>query len=268
MAPPALITEGTTLAANTADDPQPPTFIERLLDRSPRATWSTGIALWGASAIALALHANHLALPDPVRFSMLDSWLIGLGCLGCPVLALRSLGRHLTLAACVFIGGIMFTCALLLTALILTGQMHPTPIDASFGLILPEALGIHAVNAADVELRAMRREQAAYRAGRIDALADTLDERYAALAGLEHLGQMDLPALEAIADIVAAHIAAHDTEPRSLHLVAQSGEHRPGREPITRRCAPDYGHGAPEQRGSPARNPPPSQDRGRRSDQS
>jgi hypothetical protein len=247
--------------------PPPTTWPERLIERNPRTTWSTGLALWGASALALALHAHHVAFPDPVRFSMLDSWLIGLGCLGCPVLALRALGKWLTPTTCLFIGAIMFALALLLTALTLTGEMHPAPLDATFGLILPEALGIHAVNAADVELRASRREQAAYREGRIDALTDTLDERYAALAGLDRLGHMELPALEAIADIVAAHIAAHGAEPRSLHLVAQPGEHRPGREPITRRCPPAHSHAAPEERGSPTRNQPP-RGRGSQSNQS
>jgi hypothetical protein len=254
--------------SSAGQEPAPPpiTWPERLLIRSPRATWSTGAALWGAGALALALHANHVALPDPVRFSMLDSWLIGLGCLGCPVLALRALGRRLTPTACLFIGGIMFAFAVMLTALILAGEMHPAPLDATFGLILPEALGIHAVNAADVELRAARREQAAYQRGRIDVLTETLEQRYAAAAGLERLEQIDLPHLRALADIVAAHIAARESEPRALHLVSQPGENRPGREPITRRCATPHGYGI-EQHGSPRQRQPP-QEGGARKDPS
>ena len=82
--------------SSAGEEPAPPliTWPERLVERSPRATWFTGLAFWGAASVALALHAYHLALPDPVRFSMVDSWLIGLGCLGCPVLALRTLGRR------------------------------------------------------------------------------------------------------------------------------------------------------------------------------
>lgn len=231
---------------------QPPTrWPERLIEHGPRATWSTGLALWGAGALVLALHAYHLALPDPVRFSILDSWLIGLGCVGCPVLVLRAPGRRLTPTAFLFIGGIMFAFAVLLTALTLTGEMHPNPLDATFGLILPEALGIQAVNAADVELRAQRREAATYRSGRIDALTDTLEQRYAVVAGLDRLGKMDLPRLRALADIVAAHIDALEDEPRGLHLVAQAGDERGVREMPARHCASPHGYGAPQQRGSP-----------------
>jgi hypothetical protein len=235
--------------------PLPTTWPERLIGRSPRATWITGAALWGGSALAFSLHAYHLALPDPVRFSMLESWAIGLGCLGCPVLALRFLGKRLTPTACLFIGAIMFAFAVLLTVLTLAGEMHPDPLDATFGLILPEALGIHAVNAADVELRAARRERAAYQdgyeVGRIDALTDTLEQRYAVVAGLDRLAEMDLPRLKALADIVATHIDALGDEPRGLHLVAQPGDGRAERELPARRCGSAHDYGTPEKRGSP-----------------
>jgi hypothetical protein len=256
------------LAVSTAGSgPQPPqsSFPERLITIQPRRAWLVGLTLWGSAALALALHAYGLALPDPTRFAVLECWLLSLGCLGCPILAMRAPGRHLTVYTCVLIGAVSFTIAVLLTALTLVGEMRPHAISGTFGLILPLALGLHAINAADVERRGTREHAAAYQAARIDALTDTLDARYAALAGLERLEQMELPALEALADIVAAHIAARTVEPRSLHLVAQSDEHDPGREPIARRCAPSYHLAAAEQRGSPTRNRPP-QARGNQSD--
>lgn len=239
--------------SSAGEEPAPPlpTWPERLIERSPRATWGAGLTLWGIGALLFALHAYHLALPDPVRFSMLDSWVIGLGCLGCPVLALRALGRHLTPNACLFIGGVCLAIAALLTGLTLVGEMHPKPMNATFGLILPLALGIHAVNAADVEMRAARRERAAYQSGRIDAVAGLVEQRYAAVAGLERLDAMDLAGLKTLADIVAAHIAARATEPRSLHLVAEAGEDRAGRDPPMRICALPPSYAGPRARGSP-----------------
>jgi hypothetical protein len=215
--------------------------------------WLAGLTFWGGAAVALVLHANGLALPDATRFALLECWLISLGSLCCPALAMRGLGCRVTVYACVLIGAVCFAVAVLLTALTLAGEMRPHAINGTFGLILPLALGLHAINAADVERRGTRERACAYQQGRIDALVGTLDQRYAAVAGLEHLGQMELPALEALAGIVAAHIAALSAEPRSLRLVAQSSEH-PGREPITRRCAPSYHLAAPEQRGSPTQN--------------
>ena len=217
--------------SSAGEEPAPPqsTWPGRLIERSPRATWGAGLALWGASALALALHAYNIAFPDPTRFSMLDSWLIGLGCLGCPILAMRAAGRRLTTTACFFVSGVTFALAALLTGLTLVGEMHPKPLDATFGLILPLALAIHAFNAADVELCAQRRERAAYESGRIDALTDTLELRYAALAGVDRLDEMDLPALKTLADIVAAHITARSSEQRGLHLVDHCGEQYPRR---------------------------------------
>ena len=110
---------------------------------------------------------------------------------------------------------------------------------------------------ADVESYATRRERAAYRAGRIDALKETLEERYAAFAGLERLEQMSLPELEALADIVACFAEAKATgEPHALHLVAQATGNRPGRERLTPHAA-SANDGAPSaQRGALRHRPP------------
>lgn len=177
-----------------------------------------GILLWGAGAAVLAVHSMGMGLPDPTRFAMLDSWLIGLACLGCPMLALRSLGRWCKPQTCMMIAVACFALALLLTVLALGGAMHPNTLNGTFEVILPEAAGIHAINAADAEVHAARRESAAYERGYGNALTALTDQRCAALASLGRIEGMtagELGELRELIDIAEAALAA-DRPQRSM----------------------------------------------------
>lgn len=172
----------------------------RAIDFNRRYAWLTGLLLWAAGAAVLAIHSTGLALPDPGRFAMLDVWLIGLGCLGCPILPMRSLGRWLKPQTCILVAVFCFALALLLTALTLGGALHTNALDDTFRVILPLAGGIQAINAADAEVHAVRRAQDSYRQGRRDVVLAQVDQRYAALAGLSQLEAMGPAELEALID--------------------------------------------------------------------
>lgn len=203
--------------------------IDTATDFTRRHAAAGGVALWAASCAVLAAHCSGLALTDPVRFAMLDSWLIGLGCLGCPLLALRAMGRWLTPSSCWLIAAFCFAIALLLTVLTVTGAVHFHTLDATFAVILPEAAAIQAVNAADAERRGARRAGSAYRAGREDVLTEEVDVRCRALAGLERLAGMSVGELTELGGIIDGMLETQCADHRVLRLVAPGGRARASR---------------------------------------
>jgi hypothetical protein len=136
----------------TADqDPEPArrtACAERYSNLNARHAAWFGLSMWIAAIACLALFARGDFL-GPMNFTLLESWFIGAGCVGVPILAARLLGRWLTPAACMAGGAACAACTILLTVLFATGQLRAPVIVAAFWLILPEALAIHLVNAAD-----------------------------------------------------------------------------------------------------------------------
>lgn len=196
--------------------------------------------MWGAAGTVFAVHASGLGLPDPTRFAMLDSWLIGLACVGCPLMALRDLERRINLQ--VFAGVTVFCVALavLLTALILGGALRNDTVDDIFALILPLAGAIQPFNAWDGEVHARRRENVAYRSGRDDATAAQIDLRYAAMAGIDRLEAMAPDALEAHIEYACGILEAKRCE-QAPHRLASVVE-LPGARAATVNGA--HSHGA------------------------
>jgi hypothetical protein len=157
---------------------------------------------------------------------MLDAWLIGLGCVGCPLMALRDIAERINLQ--VFEVATVFCAALaiLLTALILGGALHYNTLNATFGLILPLAPAIQAFNAYDGEVHARRREQRAYRRGRLEVFAEQYAQGHAALAGLDRLEAMSADDLEDLVDTAKALIAEKRGEAHVLHLPSPAERRR------------------------------------------
>lgn len=249
--------EGIAMApsSESSQPTRPSTRLERLIQASPHLAWIVGAAFWVGGILALILHAVGVALCDATTFAILDTWLIGLGCLGCPILAIRTLRRRLTPYVYMLIGAVAAACALLLTILTEIGEMHPDTLDVTFALMLLLAGGIHAVNAADTELHGARAHDEGYQAGRIDALTETLDQRYAALAGIEWIEDLSLGELEQLADVVDKRITVlHNGSHAPLKLISQTARDavREPREPgahhgkYAHRPAPDNSdaHGA------------------------
>jgi hypothetical protein len=198
-------TKGVSLSGTLPDRPESTcSRIRRAIDFHRRHAGHVGLGLWVASAAVLAVHSTGEAFPNPTRFAMLDAWLIGLGCIGSPLLALRTLGRWLQPEACRGIAICAFTLALVLTALTIGGALHFNTLDGLFAVILPEAAGIQALNAAEAEVHARLREERAYRRGRLDTLAEAFAQRQAALAGISHLEDMSVAELEDLEGKIAA----------------------------------------------------------------
>lgn len=197
--------------------------LERALNYARRHATVGGLLLWAAAGAVFAVHATGVGLPDPTRFAMLDSWLIGLGCVGCPLMAVRDLGRRINLQVFAMISVFCVALAILLTALILGGSLRDNTLDDTFALILALAGAIQLFNAYDGELHARRREVAARQAGREAALSVEVDARYRALSGLERLGQKSVDELVELAGIIDGIIQARRSDYRPLHLVATPG---------------------------------------------
>lgn len=189
-----------TTAQPQPDAPHDPVRgrIRGAITNARRHATTAGILLWAGAGAAYAIHATRTGLPDPTRFAMLESWLIGLGCIGCPLLPLRALARRVRLQAFQAVALVFAALTILLTGLILGGALHYNTLDATFAVILPLAVAIQAVNAADAETHAQRREQASYRAAREDATAAQIDVRYAALANLDRMQAMTVDELAVI----------------------------------------------------------------------
>jgi hypothetical protein len=193
--------------------------IGRTINLHRRHAWILGLALWVGATVTLAVHGTGVGLPDATRFALLDTWLIAAGCAGCPNLALRSLGKYLTPYVCGVIAAMLASAAVLLTALVIGGQMHPLPGTATFGLILLLAGALQALNAAAAETAAAGREKRAARAGRLDALASTYAQSRAALAGIDQLAAMTVAELEALAEAVETLIEVKCSVAAPLHLL-------------------------------------------------
>lgn len=204
------------------------------VDAIRRNAWVIGLGLWAAAGIVFGVHASGAALPDPTRFAMLDSWLIGLGCLGCPLLPLRALARRYNLQAFILVAVFCAALAIMQTALILSGLLHYNTLDATFALILPLAAAIQPFNAADAELHARSREAVAYRLGRQDGTAGLIDLHHAALAGMDRLEGMSPAELDAHIEIAQRILAAKLSTHAPLRLVAQPrGIPRPSSRPVS-----------------------------------
>lgn len=199
---------------------------ELMVNTVRRRAWIAGILLWASGAALLALHSTRTAMPDPSRFAMADIWLIGLGCIGCPVLPLRALGTRLTPAVCITASVAAFALALLLTVLIVGGALHPNTLDATLEIILPLAAGIQTANAADGEIRARRREQRARRQARLEVMGEMYTERHTTLATLEQIEQMPEEDLEALVDAVTDLIARRRADTHVLHLPSPANRRR------------------------------------------
>jgi len=190
--------------------------------------WIAAAALWAAAATVLALHSTRLALPGAARFAMVETWLVGLGCIGaigCPILPMRGPARCLTPQTCRLIAASCFTLALVLTVLTLGGALHFNAISGVFAVILPEAAGIQAANAADCEVQTARREAFAYQRGRLESAAEREDARCAALAGLDRMEAMSVEQLEALVCLAAKLLESKRPAPgvRRLASVPDAG---------------------------------------------
>ncbi|HZP55016.1 hypothetical protein [Actinocrinis sp.] len=150
------------------------------------------LATWPASALLILLHARGAVIASPRAFAVAWTWLVALGCLGCPVYGLRLFGNRLSPSVARHVGILFAGVAVILTGLIATGQLHPRTTIIYASLILPMAIAIQAFNAAEV----LCREQRAYEAGRRDALADALRERTAVAEVLRRLDDATLEDLE------------------------------------------------------------------------
>lgn len=178
-----------------------------------------GLLLWAAGAAVLAIHSTGLGLPDPTRFAMLDSWLVGLACLGCPLMALRAFTQRIRLQAFAAVAVFCLALAVLLTVLILGGAMHPDTLNGTFEVILPLAAFIQAANAYDSEVHARRREAVAEQAARTDALAERLEAHYRAVANLDRLDAMGVGELGMLIEVASGLRNAKLCEHGPLRLV-------------------------------------------------
>jgi hypothetical protein len=160
--------------------------------RSTAAVKVLSAATWPAAGLLVLLHARGDALTGPRAFALVWTWLVALGCLGCPAFALRLLGRRLSPPAARQIGFLFTGAALLVTALIAAGQLNPPTAILYAILILPMAIAIQALNGGEV----LDRERRAYERGRQDALAGQLRERTAVAAALRQFTDAELAALE------------------------------------------------------------------------
>ena len=183
------------------------------------------ILLWGMAAIALTLRGTDNAFPDPTRFALLETWLFGVGSVGCPMLPLRALGQHLTPYICVLMAAVLASAAVVLTVLMASGQMHPRPSTGTFVVLGLVTAAIQALNAADAEKRTRRREERARRQGRLEVLAEMYEQRSSALAALDQLPALSPRELEQLRDKIDAMLASPrpaKCATRLLHAVPET----------------------------------------------
>jgi hypothetical protein len=200
--------------------------LQRAINHSRHRARTIGLALWAAALAVFAVHTTGIGIADPTHFSMLDSWLIGLGCIGCPIMVLRDLAARINLQVFEVVAVFCTALAMLLTALILGGALHYNTLDATFALILPLAAAIQATNAYDGEVHARRREQRARRRARLEILAEQYAQSHAALAGLDRLEAMSVEDLEDLVDTAITLIAEKRGEAHILHLPSPAERRR------------------------------------------
>lgn len=218
----------------TSTDQRPPSFAEQSVQLFSDHSLRIGVSLWIAAIACLILYANGVMHSDPGRFTMIESWLIGLGCIGVPILPMRLLGRYLNPLTCIVASGCLFAGAAVFTSIIISGMLPLSPIVSTFVLIIPEALAIHAANAAIVLVREQRIQREAHKMQRSKYSANLsrlktehgeelarlneahsseltlLSEQYAAqIASLrtQHAEQVASLRRESALDIEAAHVA-------------------------------------------------------------
>lgn len=125
------------------------------------APWVLG--LWVAAITCLCLYAHGKMRHEPDAFIQVECWVLGLGCIGLPIAPMRLFGRSLTPAMCVVASVLLFADCAAFSGLVSTNQLNISPVVSTFGLVMPEALGIHAANAAIIlgrERRAVKNARA------------------------------------------------------------------------------------------------------------
>lgn len=205
-----------------------------------RRAGSIGVVFWAVGILALVLYATNVITSD-LDFAMIDTWAIGAGCVGSPILALRLFGRTLTPYVSVLVGCCSFVAAAVLTALTAIGQMRPGALTITFSLVLFLALGTHALNSADIalkqdakderieelEARVAELEQQVERAheegfddgrdaGRLEGLGLARDEQLRRLRALESVKGVPLEAIETWYMHAFAEVNALDMAERPL----------------------------------------------------
>lgn len=180
-------------------------------------------ATWPVCGLLILLHVRYGVLPSARVFAVVWTWLVALGCVGCPVYGLRLLGDRLTTACARHVGLVFTGVSLLVTALLATGQLHPrTPIVYA-ALILPMAIAIQGLNGAET----LDRAESAYQRGRRDALRDTLQDRRALAAALTELGDTELDQLVREHEVLGRIIDARAGDERTRRTARGSAD-RPG----------------------------------------
>jgi hypothetical protein len=109
--------------------------------------------MWVLAIALLTLFARHDLAVGAMGFTLGECWLIGLGCVGQPMLALHLLGTEPSPRACERVAVGSYTAAGLVTVLLACGQMHDKVLIAVFLLILPLAFAIQSGNAAQAIAR-------------------------------------------------------------------------------------------------------------------
>lgn len=111
-----------------------------------RRAGTLGVIAWSALVALLALRGTGVITSD-AWVSAGGIWLIGAGCLGSPIPALR-LTPYLSMVLGCAVGG----CAAFLSGLILVGRMRPDTLVA-FSLVALVAFSIHAINGSGATLK-------------------------------------------------------------------------------------------------------------------
>lgn len=145
------------------------------------AASSLSLTCWLAAITTLVLYANRIGLRSTTGFMLTDSWLIGAGSIGVPVLMLGFLGRRLTPRTLELIAAMCITAAIAVTVFVGTGQAHLGGWTACFLLILTLAPGVQAINGA---YGLHRRQQIAEQVRAEEGASRERDVREAFLAGI------------------------------------------------------------------------------------
>lgn len=191
--------------------------------RTCRAS-TLGVIAWSALVALLVLRGTDIITSDACVAAG-GIWLIGGGCLGSPIPALRLTPYLSMLLGC----GVGF-CAVFLSGLIMVGRMKPDTLVA-FSLVSLVAFSIHAINGSGIILKdrqqrdqierqrrqiewfedyvaqvgAAEREKGRAR-GRIEGLEIAHEEQIRSLETLKGVGDMPLETIEAWRTAMAREI--------------------------------------------------------------
>ena len=182
---------------------------------------------WPASITVFLLHVAQVRPFAADRATALTvTWLLFLGCLGCPVYALHLAAGRLTIRACLLLATASGAVAGLLTLLFLLRDLTATPLNEGFSLALPMAFAVQAYNAAASRARSARAVRDAVReydtehhanpcpACNLRAQIDTQHERLRRLSCLD-----GLPDEEKDGIIAAVAEALESKNGAQLHVV-------------------------------------------------